>query len=106
MRAVLRVLAAGFLALALVLLVSDGTVMLAADSFVFTPLSITIASLFPGALDSVQTTLAALHPLLWDPTITTLLSWPGWAVTGVLGLALAIAGRSPSRHTIVSIDQY
>lgn len=106
MRAVLRVLAAGFLALALVLLVSDGTAMLAADSFVFTPLATTITSFFPGLLDSAQAALAALHPLLWEPAITTLLSWPGWAVTGAIGLALAVAGRSPSRHGVISIDPY
>ncbi|WP_417584143.1 hypothetical protein [Pelagibacterium sp.] len=107
MRVVSRILAAAFLALSVVLLVADGTAMLAANAFVATPLASTIASLFPGTLESVELAVQDnLHPLLWEPTLTTLLAWPGWAVIGVIGLLFALLGRSQSRRRLVSIDQF
>lgn len=107
MRAVLRIFAAAFLALAVVLLVADGTAMLAANAFIATPLATTIGSLFPGTLESMQLALQDnVHPFLWEPTLTTLLAWPGWAVIGALGLLLALLGRSRSRRRMVSIDQF
>ncbi|WP_332719506.1 hypothetical protein [Pelagibacterium mangrovi] len=107
MRVVLRILAAAFLALAVVLLVADGTAMLAANAFIATPLATTISSLMPGTLEAVQAAVQEnVHPLLWEPTITTLLAWPGWVVIGAIGLVLAVLGRSRSRRHMVSIDQY
>ncbi len=32
-------------------------------------------------------------PWLWEPVITAILQWPGWAVFGVPGLLLLWAGR-------------
>lgn len=107
MRAFFRVLAAVMLALALVLLVADGTAMLAANGYVATPLATTISSLLPGTLEAMQVALQQnIHPLFWEPTLTTLLSWPGWAVIGVLGVLLALLGRSHARRQLVSIDQF
>lgn len=107
MRAVMRILSAGFLALALVLLVADGTAMLAANTFITTPLATTISSLMPGTLEAAEASLQEnVHPLLWEAALTTLLSWPGWAVIGAIGLVLAVLGRSRSRRRVVSIDQY
>ncbi len=34
-----------------------------------------------------------LHPLVWEPVIVTVLTWPLWAVLGVPGLLLEIAAR-------------
>lgn len=103
----MRIFAAIFLALALVLFVADGTAMLATNRFVATPLAATISALFPGTIDALRVAVQEnLHPLVWDPVITTLLAWPGWAVIGVLGLVLAILGRSRSRRRMVSVDQF
>jgi len=33
-------------------------------------------------------------PWLWEPVITTILQWPGWAVFGVPGLLLLWVGRN------------
>ena len=38
-------------------------------------------------------------PVLWDPTLVTILLLPSWAVLGALGLLLLVAGR-PRRPTI------
>lgn len=35
-------------------------------------------------------------PWLWEPVITTVLLWPGWAVFGVPGLLLLWVGRRRS----------
>ncbi|HET7847715.1 MAG TPA: hypothetical protein VFL51_01505 [Pseudolabrys sp.] len=32
-------------------------------------------------------------PWAWDPVFVTALTWPGWAVLGVLGILLIILGR-------------
>ena len=107
MRMVMRILAAAFLALALVLLVADGTAMLAANAFIATPLAATISALLPGTLETMRAAVQEnVHPLLWEPTLTTLLAWPGWAVIGGLGLVLAVLGRSRSRRRMVSVDQF
>jgi hypothetical protein len=37
-------------------------------------------------------------PWLWEPVITTILLWPGWAVFGVPGVLLLWAGRKKSRR--------
>lgn len=106
MRTVFRILGIVLLALAMILLVSDGTRMLADTTLVFTPLGQTIEDLFPGALAEGEAALDAIHPLLWTPAITTLISWPGWAVLGGLGVLFALAGRNPSRRRLVSSDQF
>lgn len=107
MRVVLRIAGALFLALAMILLIADGTRMLAANEVFATPLDEVIGSVLPGALDAAEESVTGtLHPLLWDPVITTLLSWPGWAVFGVLGIVLALLGRSRSNRRLVSIDQF
>jgi len=107
MRWFLRVLGTWLLGLALILLVVDGTRMLAADSFLFSTIGELWDQLAPGARDamgqSVQTTV---HPLLWDPVITTFLAWPGWAVLGGIGIVLMVIGRSRTPRRYVSQDQF
>src|SRR5690554_2862968 len=107
MRMVLRLVGAGFLALAMILLVGDGRAMLANSAFFATPLAETIGQFFPGTLHAGRTVIQEnVHPLLWDPALTTLLAWPGWAVFGVLGAVLALLGRGRTRRRLVAIDQY
>lgn len=106
MRMLMRFLSAVFLALAMILLVGDGIAMLAANGFVATPLGTTIERFFPGTPTELDSLLGSVHPLLADPALTTLLSWPGWAVFGAVGLGLAFLGRTPARRRLVSIDSY
>lgn len=106
MRRILRILGALLLAVAMILLVIDGTRMLASSAFVVTPLGGAWSEFFPGTLETARAFIeSSLHPLLWDPVVTTLLSWPGWVVLGSLGIVLALAGRTPNRRRLVSIDQ-
>ena len=47
-----------------------------------------------GAQAGIQRYVA---PWLWEPVITTILLWPGWAVFGVPGLVLAWLCRRRNR---------
>jgi len=38
-----------------------------------------------------------ISPFLWEPVITTILLWPGWAVFGVPGAALTWVCRARRR---------
>ncbi|MCD7058771.1 hypothetical protein [Pelagibacterium xiamenense] len=107
MRVFFRIVGLVFLALALILLVADGTRMLAANGYVATPLGNWIAQIAPLTLESARTAVQEnVHPLLWDPTLTTLLAWPGWAVLGGIAIIFLLLGRSKTRRrTVVSIDQ-
>ena len=107
MRRILRILGALLLAAAMILLVLDGTRMLASSALVISSLADNWNEFLPGTLQSLQTFVeTSVNPLLWDPVITTLLSWPGWAVLGGLGIVLALLGRTPNRRRLVSIDQF
>ncbi len=93
----LRLLGLWFLGAALILLVIDGTRSLAASALVITELAGTIDHLMPDVLETVQGFVSTnVHPLLWDPAMTTLLSWPGWLVLGALGALLLFVGRKRS----------
>ncbi len=37
-------------------------------------------------------------PWLWEPVITTILLWPGWAVFGVPGVLASVFCRKRRRH--------
>jgi hypothetical protein len=106
MRRIARILGALLLAAAMILLVIDGTRMLASNALVITSLGGNWDEFLPGTMETAQAFIeSTLHPLLWAPIITTLLSWPGWAVLGGLGIILALLGRTPNRRRLVSIDQ-
>lgn len=98
----LRIVGLWLLGLALILLVIDGTRMLAANAFVMTPLAETWDNLLPETLAGLEALLVQnLHPALWDPTLTTILAWPGWVVFGVAGLLLAFIGRRRHRRSLI-----
>ncbi|WP_404400234.1 hypothetical protein [Pelagibacterium halotolerans] len=107
MRTFFRIVGLIFLALALILLVTDGTRMLAASGYVATPLGDWIGQVAPLTLENVRTAIQqSVHPLLWNPGLTTLLAWPGWAVLGGIAVFFLLLGRSKTRRrNVVSIDQ-
>lgn len=107
MRSLLKLISALCFAFALILLIADGTAMLAEDGFVATPLAATIGSILPGMLEALQLSVQQYtHPLLWDPALTVVLSWPGWAVLGAVGLLLALIGRSRPADNTLNIEDY
>jgi hypothetical protein len=95
MRLLLRVLGTLLIALAVILLIIDGTKSLAANTIVMTSLGDTWMSIGSQSLEQVRAFLATrfFGPLL-EAVVSGLLGLPGWAVTGVPGILFAWAGRS------------
>lgn len=90
------IFAASFIAL-----IADGIRSLASDALVLTPLGQTWFQLMPGSLNLLQAVVQRyLHPYIWDPIIVTVLLWPTFAVGGVLGILLMLAGRRRRRRTV------
>jgi hypothetical protein len=105
MRLILRIIGTVLIALAVILVIIDGTKSLAANAIVFTSLGETWHSIQPDSLAAVREFLETrlFGPLL-DPLVSGLLSLPGWAVVGVPGILLAWAGRSRRERMFVRQD--
>jgi hypothetical protein len=105
MRILLRILGTVLIAVAVILVVIDGTRSLAANGLVFTPLHDTWLNVHPGSLEAVNGFLETrlFGPLL-EPVVTAILNLPGWAVIGVPGILLAWAGRSRRERLFVRQD--
>ena len=105
MRLVLRILGTVLIALAVILVIIDGTKSLAANSIVLTPLSETWSAIQPDSLAAVRDFLGTrlFGPLL-EPLVSGLLSLPGWGVIGIPGILLAWAGRSRRERMFVRQD--
>jgi hypothetical protein len=106
MRLVFRVIGTLLIAFAVILLIIDGTRMLAVNALVFTPLEATWQSMHAESLAAVRDFLGSrlFGPLL-DPVVSAVLSFPGWAVVGVPGLLFAWAGRSRRERVYLRQDQ-
>ena len=81
----LVVLAAGFAAL-----VVDGTRSIAGSALSLTPVSALFASKLPTMRDAIG---RAIHPLLWDPVMTSLLRLPVWLALAIVGVFLLWVAR-------------
>jgi hypothetical protein len=94
----LLALAGGFAAL-----VVDGTRSIAASELRLLPLGDLAAAMFPARFAQLQPYVTReIHPLLWDPVLTTLLRLPAWlilAIIGLLFLRLAQRRRQPIGHS-------
>jgi hypothetical protein len=95
MRLLLRIVGTVLIAIAVILVIIDGTRSLAASGLVYTPLGDTWTSIHPASLAAVREFLGTrlFGPLL-EPLVTAVLGLPGWAVIGAPGVLLAWAGRS------------
>ena len=106
MRLILRVLGTLLIALAVILIIIDGTKSLAANSLVFTSLEATWLGMHAESLAALKDFLASrLFGPLISPVVSAILSFPGWAVIGLPGLLLAWAGRSRSERVFLRQDQ-
>ena len=86
---------AGFvsLALAVVFAISDGSRAIAQSDIGFKPLGQIWFEFSPESLNLSQAVVQRhLHPVIWDPMLQNLLTWPAWAVFAPLGLILLWAG--------------
>ena len=105
MRLLLRVIGTVLIAVAVILLIIDGTKSLAANALVFTPLGDTWANLNAESLDALKQFFATrLFGAMLETVVTALLNCPGWAVVGVPGLLLAWAGRSRRERVFIRQD--
>lgn len=106
MRLLLRVLGTVLIALAVILLIIDGTKSLAANAIVFTPLAETWTTVNAESLAAVRGFLETrfFGPLL-ETVVNALLSFPGWAAIGLPGVLLAWAGRSRRERVFVRQNQ-
>ena len=81
------------IALAVILVIIDGTKSLGANAIVLTPLADTWLQVHPDSLAAVRQFFETrlFGPLL-EATVSAVLGFPGWAVIGIPGLLLAWAG--------------
>lgn len=106
MRLILRIVGTGLIGLAFVLLVVDGTKSLAANGMVFTTLGDAWNDLHSASLADVPVLLDGwLLGELFDQVLNGMLAWPAFAVAGIPGFALLLAGRVPQRERFLRQDQ-
>lgn len=105
MRLILRVVGTWLFALAMVLVIVDGTRSLAASELVVTSLGSTWQALHAESLAAFRGFLETrlFGPLL-EQVVTAILGFPAWAVIGVPGILLAYAGRARRSRTWLSQD--
>lgn len=106
MRLILRYLGTWLIALALVLIVIDGTKSLGANRLVLTSLADLWTQLHPASLVGVQGFFdSRFFADLLDAAMGALLAYPAFAVLGVPGIILALLGRRPRRERFLRQDQ-
>ncbi len=82
------------LAGALVAFVVDGAKTIAAGEIVMTPLGEMWSSVSPESLIAAEAAVVdGIGPFLWEQIIQRVLNAPGFAVFGILGALLMLAGR-------------
>ena len=88
----LLVLAAGFVGL-----VVDATRSIANSRASFTPLGELAKTVFPSTFPLIEPGVTRnVHPLLWDPVLTTLFLLPASVLAFALGALLLWAGQKPA----------
>lgn len=107
MRILLRILGTWLIGMAVILLVIDGTKSLGANAIVTTSLSDTWTALNAQSLAALRAFIDTrfFGPVL-DPALLALLGAPGFAVLGIPGILLALAGRSRNVRQFVRQDQF
>ena len=106
MRLILRILGTWLIGLALVLLVIDGTKSLGANDIVLTSLASLWTQLHPASLEGLQSFLGSrFFAALLDAALKALLGYPAFAVVGVPGVLLALAGRKQRRERFLQSEQ-
>ena len=106
MRLIFRVIGTWLIAMALILLIIDGTKSLAANALITTSLRESWTGLHAASLGAVEHFLSdRMFEALLVPGFNALLSLPGFAVIGVPGLLLAFAGRSRRSRLFIRQSQ-
>jgi len=90
---------AGFMAAAAAFasLIIDGTRSIASGAVSITTFGQTASAFFPAQFPALRPAIERnIHPLFWNPGLTTLFSLPVWLVIGLFGLALLALTRKPA----------
>jgi hypothetical protein len=106
MRLVLRIAGTWLIGLALVLLVIDGTKSLGANTLIYTSLADLWTRVHPPSMAAVETFFESrFFADLLDAALQAMLAYPAFAVFGIVGIVLALAGRKPRRERYLRADQ-
>ena len=107
MRLFFRLIGTWLLGIALVLLIIDGTRSLSANQIVMTSLADTWTWVHAQSLEEVRIFLATrfFGPII-EPTVSTILTFPGWLVLPVPGALIAWLGRTRRARVFVRQDQF
>ncbi len=106
MRLIMRIAGTWLLAMALILLIIDGTRSLGASALVTTPFADTWTAIHGASLEGFRVFLdSRFFSAVLRPTIEFILGLPGFVVLAVPGLILAAAGRSRRSRMFVQHDQ-
>jgi hypothetical protein len=107
MRLLFRLTGTWLLALALILIIIDGTKSLGANAFVWTPMGELWMQIHKPSLDGFMSFIESrFFDVVLKPAADFILRLPAWAVFGVPGIVLAIMGRSRRSRLFVHQDQY
>ena len=107
MRLLFRLTGTWLLALALILLIVDGTRSLGANTFVWTPLGDLWMQLHAASLEGFRSFIESrFFDVVLLPAADFVLRLPAWAVFGVPGILLAVMGRSRRSRLYVRQDQF
>jgi hypothetical protein len=107
MRLLFRLTGTWLLALALILLIVDGTKSLGANAFVWTPLGELWLTIHAPSLEGLRSFIATrFFDVLLLPAADFVLGLPAWVVFGVPGIVLAVMGRSRRSRLFVHQDQF
>ncbi len=95
----LRILGLWLVLAATVALVVDGTKSMAGGGeFVVTELGEQWRTFNPQSLQNTKVMIERdVHPMLWNPVITSILATPTWVVLGLLGIFVFWIGRKRER---------
>jgi len=106
MRFILRIIGTTLLALALILVILDGTRSLGQNALVLTPLGETWRVIHAESLRQLQAFIQTrFFGALLDSVIGAVLSAPGWVVLGLPGALLAWLGRSKRSRVYIKQNQ-
>ncbi|MBS0247303.1 MAG: hypothetical protein JSR61_11835 [Proteobacteria bacterium] len=99
-RFLLRALGLFGLAAAFVLVIYDGTKSIAGNRLFLTSVGDLWTLINAKSLAAIQPLVSPYaNGVLWDPVAKTFLSWPAWAVLGVIAILFLLLGR-PRRPLI------
>ncbi len=88
-----------FLACALIAIVADGSRSIARSELTLMPLGQFWYEHAQGSLNAAQAAIQRhVSPVLWDPDIQTMLTWPIWAVFLLFGAAFLWLGTRRRQH--------